>query len=171
LAEAAVYLESIGLTLNEKLQNLYLKYGYHLSENSYFICHDPIIIAKIFYRIRNYNPENPGNKYPSTLLNGKYKVESIRDLTTGFDSEQGDLRAILPVSKSSQMITINFTNGLNVTFRTSGTEPKIKYYTELCAKPEEKDWELVASKLKIMVRDIVLELLQPKLHGLQPKDS
>ena len=36
----------------------------------------------------------------------------------------------LPVSPSSQMITFTFENGCVVTLRTSGTEPKIKYYTE-----------------------------------------
>ena len=42
---------------------------------------------------------------------------------------------ILPTSSSSQMITFTFSNGGVATMRTSGTEPKIKYYTELCAAP------------------------------------
>lgn len=62
---------------------------------------------------------------------------SVRDLTTGFDNTQPDMRAILPVSKSSQMITFEFNNGLVITIRTSGTEPKIKYYSELCSMAGE----------------------------------
>lgn len=77
-------------------------------------------------------------QYPESLLNGKYKVKFVCDLTTGYDSSQPDQKAILPVSRSSQMITFTFTNGLVATLRTSGTEPKIKYYTELCAPPTEK---------------------------------
>lgn len=65
-------------------------------------------------------------------------IRSVRDLTTGIDTAQPDNRAILPVSKSSQMITFSFENGVMLTLRTSGTEPKIKYYTEMCAKPENK---------------------------------
>lgn len=42
---------------------------------------------------------------------------------------------VLPTSSSSQMITFTFSNGGVATMRTSGTEPKIKYYTELCAAP------------------------------------
>ena len=42
---------------------------------------------------------------------------------------------VLPTSSSSQMITFTFSNGGVATLRTSGTEPKIKYYTELCAAP------------------------------------
>lgn len=70
-------------------------------------------------------------------MNDKYKISTVRDLTTGYDNSQPNNEAILPVSKSSQMITFNFDNGLVCTLRTSGTEPKIKYYTELCASPEQ----------------------------------
>lgn len=71
-------------------------------------------------------------------MDGKYQIESVRDLTTGFDSSQPDNKAVLPVSSSSQMITFSFDNGMVVTLRTSGTEPKIKYYTELCAQPGDR---------------------------------
>ncbi|VDP52289.1 unnamed protein product [Schistosoma margrebowiei] len=33
------------------------------------------------------------------------------------------------------MITFDFSNGVTLTLRTSGTEPKIKYYSELRSKP------------------------------------
>jgi phosphomannomutase len=77
-------------------------------------------------------------QYPQSLLGGRYEVTSVRDLTSGYDSSQPDGKAVLPVSKCSQMITFTFNNGLVATLRTSGTEPKIKYYTELCAPPAEK---------------------------------
>ena len=44
---------------------------------------------------------------------------------------------ILPVSTSSQMITFTFENSCVVTLRTSGTEPKIKYYSEFVADPDK----------------------------------
>lgn len=56
---------------------------------------------------------------------------NVRDLTTGYDSAQSDKRAILPSSLTSHMITFEFANGVVATLRTSGTEPKIKYYAEL----------------------------------------
>jgi len=77
-------------------------------------------------------------QYPESLLNGKYEVKFVRDLLKpGYDSSQPNKKAILPVSSSSQMITFTFKNGLVATLRTSGTEPKIKYYAELCAPPTE----------------------------------
>ena len=39
------------------------------------------------------------------------------------------------MSKSSHMITFTLENGCVMTIRTSGTEPKIKYYTEFVADP------------------------------------
>lgn len=71
------------------------------------------------------------------MLDGKYKIKYVRDLTTGKDTCQADGLATLPCSKSTQMITFTFENGTVITLRTSGTEPKIKYYSEYCAKPEE----------------------------------
>ena len=72
-------------------------------------------------------------------------MTAIRDLTTGFDSKQKDQRATLPVDPASQMITFEFANGACLTLRTSGTEPKIKYYLEVTEKEralcERRSWE------------------------------
>ncbi|KAJ7347634.1 Phosphoglucomutase-2 [Desmophyllum pertusum] len=75
-------------------------------------------------------------QYPSAC--GPYRLSGIRDLTAGYDNTKPDNKPILPVSKSSQMITFYFENGCVATLRTSGTEPKIKYYTELACKPGDK---------------------------------
>lgn len=75
-------------------------------------------------------------QYPTSILGGQYSIKSVRDMTTGYDSSTIDHRPVLSISTSSQMITFNFDNGLIATLRTSGTEPKIKYYAELCSDPE-----------------------------------
>lgn len=77
-------------------------------------------------------------QYPTGILNNKYKIVSIRDLTTGYDDSQPNKRAVLPVACNAQMVTFVFENGLHITLRTSGTEPKIKYYSELCLTPDIK---------------------------------
>lgn len=75
-------------------------------------------------------------QYPAALAEGRFPVVGVRDLTTGHDSAQPDGRAVLPVSASSQMVTFTFSTPPAVlTLRTSGTEPKIKWYSELCAPP------------------------------------
>ena len=149
-----------------------LRYGYHISKNSYFICHDQDVIRSLFERLRNYGGQK--DSYPTKC--GRFSISAVRDLTTGYDNNQPDKKAVrmyrlvytltehslpltvnvplifcfnsscpciarssrpqvLPTSSSSQMITFTFSNGGVATMRTSGTEPKIKYYTELCAAP------------------------------------
>jgi len=66
---------------------------------------------------------------------GSYTIKSIRDLTIGYDSSTPDHKPTLPVSSSSQMITFTFEDGSVLTIRTSGTEPKIKWYSEMGGSP------------------------------------
>lgn len=137
LATMASYLRvKEGISLSEKLDQLYKTYGYHYSITSYYLCYEPEKIVRIFERIRNW--EGASAQYPPFILEGKYKISGIRDLTTGIDTSQPDGKSTLPTSKSSQMITFTLDNDTIVTLRTSGTEPKIKYYAEYCAKPEER---------------------------------
>ena len=168
VTELIRHLETEGKTLTEQLEQLYRQFGYHFSINSYYLCHDPAITEKIFMRIRNYNSETGG--YPETVCGGRLRVVGVRDLTTGYDSTRPDLRATLPVSSSSQMITFWLENGVVITLRTSGTEPKLKYYTEYCAPPTSTDWKQVEVELQDIVNQGVTELLEPSKHGLQHKE-
>ncbi|EZA54197.1 Phosphoglucomutase-2 [Ooceraea biroi] len=168
VAELAAYLETVGLTLSDKLQEIYTEYGYHISDNSYWICHEPDTIKMIFERLRNYSGKP--DTYPTGILEGKYIITGIRDLTTGYDNTKPDNKAVLPVSRSSQMITFTFKNGLVTTLRTSGTEPKIKYYNELCGSPGE-DLNKLKGILNEMVRAIVTEFLQPEINGLIAREE
>ncbi|KAG5676830.1 hypothetical protein PVAND_006637 [Polypedilum vanderplanki] len=154
-------------TLCETLEYLYKMYGYHYSLNSYFLCYEPEKIIKIFERIRNWKGEK--DSYPSSI--GNYKIDSIRDLTAGIDTSQPNRKPLLPSSKSSQMITFTFENDTVLTLRTSGTEPKIKYYSEYCAKPDENNWKEIQDKLKDIVDKTVNELLQPTENGLIQKSD
>lgn len=159
----ASYLYSKNQNFNSKLEEIYSLYGFHMTNNSYFICYDPKTIKLIFERIRNFRGRNT---YPTDIMNGKYTITSVRDLTTGYDSTQPDNKAILPVSADNQMITFNFANGLVCTLRTSGTEPKIKYYSEICADPSIKDKAAIENTLQEMVTAICQELLQPEENNL-----
>jgi len=67
------------------------------------------------------------------------------------------------------MITFSFSNGVVMTLRTSGTEPKIKYYSEMCAKEGQTDWEKLQAELHTLATAVVETLLQPHANGLQAK--
>lgn len=55
LATMGNYLNANGQTFIGKLNELYDKYGYHYTNNSYYLCYDPVLVAKIFNRIRNFD--------------------------------------------------------------------------------------------------------------------
>ncbi|KAG1351654.1 hypothetical protein G6F62_002920 [Rhizopus arrhizus] len=168
-SEWAVQLYKRGVTAYEYLQELYKKYGYFVSENSYFICDDKKKIGEIFKRIRFGDVKEEDSKYdyklkyPQTI--GGYQVTSVRDLTVGYDSSTSDNEPTLPVSSSSEMITFRLENNTVFTIRTSGTEPKIKYYSELRGESEEQ----AKIDLHKVVEAIGTELIQYEKNGLLKK--
>jgi phosphoglucomutase/phosphoglucomutase/phosphopentomutase len=152
-----VYQSDVG-NLANYLQHLYQKYGYFCSNNGYFFAKEPNIVNNILDQIRD------GGNYCTKV--GSYKLKSIRDLGyPGYDSTTTDRKPILPVSKSSPMITIRFENGCVAQFRGSGTEPKFKYYIELRGKPGIDEGD-VKKSLEEMSNVILEELLKPDTNGL-----
>ncbi|XP_078401103.1 glucose 1,6-bisphosphate synthase [Cetorhinus maximus] len=161
VAEIAAYLETRSLTITDQLNSIYRTYGYHISKTSYFKCSDPVTIKRIFDRLRNYGKEN---QYPD--LCGSFEILHIRDVTTGYDSSQPNKKLVLPISRSSQMITFTFLNGCVATLRVSGTEPKIKYYAEFCAPAGQSDTAYLAEELNKLIDAVVKNFLEPEKNGL-----
>nr|XP_031537204.1 glucose 1,6-bisphosphate synthase isoform X2 [Vicugna pacos] len=161
VAEMASYLETMDITLKQQLIKVYEKYGYHISKTSYFLCYDPTTIKSIFERLRNFDSPK---EYPKFC--GTFPILHVRDVTTGYDSSQPNKKSVLPMSKNSQMITFTFQNGCVATLRTSGTEPKIKYYTEMCASPEQSDTALLEEELKKLIDALIEHFLEPSKNGL-----
>ncbi|TRM59430.1 hypothetical protein BD626DRAFT_408902 [Schizophyllum amplum] len=151
-----------GKTVKSYLDELYEKYGYFETRNSYFICSDPRIINDIFADLRNMNADrNIFKRYPHTI--GGLAVTAVSDLTVYWDSRRGNPR--LPRS-SGQMIQFWAEQAgvkITLTLRTSGTEPKIKYYLE----GSGKDRDAVASALTRVVDDLRADWMQADRYGLQ----
>lgn len=161
VAEMAAYLHNKNLSLKQQLHNIYQTYGHHVSKTSYVVCNDPPTIQKIFSRIRNFDGEA---SYPKTC--GGIPIVHIRDVTTGYDSSRPDLRSVLPVTRSSHMITFTLQNGVVATLRTSGTEPKIKYYTEYCAAPGNSEASSLEEELRKTTAALLDEFLEPERNNL-----
>ena len=79
--------------------------------------------SKVFHRLRNFQGSNT---YPSSLAE-KYKVTSVRDLTTGYDNSTPDNKALLPSDPNSEMITFGFENGTYI----------LKYKVLICIAPTQ----------------------------------
>ncbi|KAI9318255.1 hypothetical protein BX666DRAFT_1936551 [Dichotomocladium elegans] len=162
-SEWAVQLQKRNMTVFQFLESLYAKYGYFVSDNSYFICDDKKVIGDIFKRIRNFDAQPSENEYSYPATIGGHKVIGVRDLTVGYDSTTEDHKPTLPVSSSSEMITFRLDNNTVFTIRTSGTEPKIKYYSELRGPSEAE----AKAELEGVVQAIGDELIEYQKHGLQ----
>lgn len=109
------------------LEIIYKKTGYFEEHNDYYIAPSPEITKQVFDFVRS-------NQVSKTHV-GDFEVKGWRDLTIGYDSQTADHKPTLPVSASSQMITVcleGTTPGLKCRFtaRGSGTEPKLKVYIE-----------------------------------------
>jgi phosphomannomutase len=100
-------------------------------------------------------------KFPSEI--GGFRVVSIRDLTIGYDSSTSNNEPTLPVSTSSQMITFALENQCLITLRTSGTEPKIKYYTEYKGCNFSQGTETLGK----IVKEMIDLLLEPSLNKIK----
>ncbi|KAJ3380776.1 Phosphoglucomutase-3 [Entophlyctis sp. JEL0112] len=189
-AELAISQHANNSTMLDLLEDLYKRYGFHASNNHYFICHNPAIITEIFKYIRfgvgsssvartNLKRESDGAtlRYPKTVAG--FQVSRIRDLTVGFEMsgmdktdtgtessqilvKNGEFVPSLPVSSSSEMITFELVNECIFTLRTSGTEPKIKYYIE----KKGSDRGLVHKDLELVVKAVAEELFQASKNGL-----
>ena len=159
---------SLPNTLYGYLQYLYNLYGKYISYNSYLLCYDVNIINKIFHRLRTNSIDNNYMKIFDSI-DSNIKVISIKDITLGYDSTTKDLQSDLPKTPDSHMIMYEFSNHCTLILRTSGTEPKIKYYTEMVGNSNEETHEIY-NKLKIFVDLIIEDMLQPIENNLtRPK--
>lgn len=156
MAEMVNYLhyKENGKTLNQKLLEIYELYGFHSSYNSYVISKDVVKTREMFDSMRELNK----GTYPSEVAGAK--VVSIRDLSIGIDTSKPDKVATLPSSKVSPMITFYFDNRVVLTVRGSGTEPKIKWYSEMVSTSagQEEDLERFVNKA-------IEELVRPAHFG------
>jgi len=229
-AEMCVYLNSIGRTLYQQLNQISLLYGYHINNNSYIICNKTDLMLKIFHRLRHYDQtedqikqeksevhKNEANEpeilvqysnklkshlgtdenqpsdsksdeyvYPKNC--GNYKITGIRDLTVGIEADfrdgGKDKKPTLPCSSSSQMITFYFDNGSEITIRASGTEPKIKWYSEIRKIIKDKQIsennpmiddeqfrKEIKDELDQLVEQVIEQFLQPKQNGLIERET
>ena len=148
-----------GRSVCDHLEALYRRTGQYVQNNGYVVCREPETTAAIFERLR------AGGKY-WLRLNEKLRIEGVRDLTTGVDTDAPDGRATLPLQPSSHMITYRFANGATATLRGSGTEPKIKWYAEM----EGTVREATEAQLQGLVDALISEMLRPTENGLEMRN-
>jgi phosphomannomutase len=122
--ELAAHYARHGISVLEKLEALYRRYGLFMSDQ-----HSITIpglegaseIAQIMQRLR----ETP----PSTLSGVPVVRWTDYSCQTTYDSDRSQTPCNLP---SSNTVSFELAGGSRVTARPSGTEPKIKFYFDIC---------------------------------------
>lgn len=125
-------------------------------------------MARLFNEVRKSSSEG---SYPVKL--GEWPIARLKDITEGHDSSESDGRLlVLPIDKSGQMLSFELDvsekpekglDGLRGTVRSSGTEPKCKYYLEGWGT----DKEVVGKALQRLRDAIAIEWLKVEQEGLE----
>jgi phosphomannomutase len=165
VAEMAGALAREGRTLAGALADLATRYGAFAGNNGYVFVDDPAKTDAIFARL-----VNEGRYWAAAGRGGgdgaalPLRIVAVRDLRApGFDSEQPRCAPALATSSGSNMLTYKFDNGVVATLRSSGTEPKLKWYVE----GRGADAEGARREVARAVRVVVEEMIQPEAHGLR----
>jgi len=157
-AELCIKLYQHGRTVNDHMKQLYKIYGEYVCKNGYFRCNDPAVTAKIMDSIRRIG------RSLGTVKG--YKITSFRDLgEPGYDSMTHDKKPVTKTDKNSPLVTLRFENGCVAHFRSSGTEPKFKYYIEMAGRVGCSRDEVII-ELDHVANNILEELLSPEENGL-----
>ncbi|KAI5817498.1 hypothetical protein BZA77DRAFT_309725 [Pyronema omphalodes] len=135
-----------------KLQELYQKYGYFQSANSYLVSPSPAITKDVFTRIRENRPAKVGDR----------GITWWRDLTVGVDTREPGEIPTLPTDPKSEMITVELEGEVRATVRGSGTEPKVKLYIECRASSPEE----ALKGAKEVEAALIQEWFRPQESGL-----
>ncbi len=124
-AEMTLYWRSEGRTLLQRLEELYVEYGYYeeKSINKYFEGPTGMDVMKGI--MEGYRSSQPAAM-------GGIAVARVRDVKTGLEWPSGKPGAAAKVElPTSDVIQWFLVDGTKVTVRPSGTEPKIKFYVLL----------------------------------------
>lgn len=140
LVDMAAYYHHRGVTLLEKLEELYRRYGYHLDELSSFKLENERVVEAILKELKHHAPQKIGDVEVKEMKD--YREGISYNLKTGRKNEI-DLprtRALFFQLEDESWICV----------RPSGTEPKMKiYYSSVGNSREETE-----QKLKEMEKEI-----------------
>lgn len=131
IAEMFSYYKTKGISLIEKLNELYKKFGYYLDKVDSYSFEGVSGFEKMSQIMSSLREKN--------VIFGDQKLSSVIDYQKGVDS--------LP---KANVVKFVFDNGSSILIRPSGTEPKIKVYYSIKVDNEENA-KILYEKLKLLV--------------------
>ena len=130
LCEAAAYYKNRGMTLWDRMVELWQEYGYYKEKVQTMKFDGREGAAKIQSMIQTLR-DNPVQKV------GTYSVEKIYDYKLGTETDAATGKSEAAVLPKSNMIYYQLADGAWFLVRPSGTEPKIKFYLGVKGNSQE----------------------------------
>lgn len=137
-------LASQQLTISDHLESLYDRYGFPIQFNSYYYGGKAVGIMPEL--VKSLELVKNGQLF------GDFEVESFE------------------FQKSSKVVFLCFTNDTWLAIRASGTEPKVKFYSEMLVESKELVLKFQPS-LEVAVKEVCELLLRPGLNNLTLKEE
>lgn len=147
IAEMALYYREKGLSLYDRLQNIYKKYGFY-KEEVVSVTMEGMDGLKKIGEIMERTRLNPPRE-----IAGK-RVLAIRDYLSSERKSLSDGAVEKILLPKSNVLYFELEDGNNFIVRPSGTEPKIKLYCLMCA-PDEKQVDELVSLVKKDIKSII----------------
>lgn len=161
MAEFATFLRTEkNQSLKERFEQIQREeIGFFATNNGYYIIEDPKITKAIFEDFRKSGMKKLG----------QFAIKSVRDVTNGIDSAlPPGGKSHLPSTPDAEMITIFFENGATVTVRASGTEPKVKYYSEMSSRESRQQAQ---ASLSEVVEAVKSDFYQPSKYSMREQPN
>ena len=136
ICEMFAYYKSLGISLLEKLEELYKAYGFYKNTTYSFTFEGMEGAEKM--------KETMSRVREGISAFGDYKAESVKDYMDGIDG--------LP---KADVLKFFLDKNASLIFRPSGTEPKLKVYVSVCGKDNEdaaKQEEALSSAAKLLIK-------------------
>ncbi|MDD3686371.1 MAG: phospho-sugar mutase [Bacteroidales bacterium] len=153
VAEVAAWAKNQGLTLDELLIDIYVKFGYYLEGLKSLTKTGKSGLEEIQSMMDKFRDQTPDSINGATvaLVHDFEKSKTIDKIS--------DLRYDITLPKSN-VLQFDLTDGTKITVRPSGTEPKIKFYVSVHDKLNSRDEYAAKTKeLQAKINKIIGELV------------
>lgn len=133
MAEMTAWAKEQGKTIFQLLQDIYIEYGFSFEKGISIVRQGKSGAEEITAMMKNYRENGPKEIAGYKIVIVKdYQTLKATNLITGTTE-------VLDFPTTSNVLQYFTENGLKVSVRPSGTEPKIKYYIEIQGKMQTRD--------------------------------
>lgn len=150
IAEIAAYAKDNGMTLYEYLLNIYKEYGFQRETTINVVRPGKTGAEEIQAMMKNFRENPPREIAGSTVVKMKdYKSLEQKDLVNG---EWAVSPITMALNATSNVLQFFTEDGLKISVRPSGTEPKIKFYFEIPGvMPTAADYERATAECEARI--------------------